>query len=133
MMGKFHLFISLHLAHLVRTYLILVNEKVLLEVNLVYFIMQYELFLGPPRVGKTHLSIGRRFRMDTRYHLFQWGELVPLLKTEEYLRKSQIQLNRIRKADLVSIDDLMFLVMDHHEANLFFHLINHLYERCSVI
>src|SRR5699024_11668016 len=61
------------------------------------------------------------------------GELVPLLKTEEYLRKSQIQLNRLRKADLVIIDDLMYMAMDQHEANLFFHLINHLYERSSII
>src|SRR5699024_5780580 len=43
------------------------------------------------------------------------------------------QLNRIRKADLVIIDDLMYMAMDQHEANLFFHLINHLYERSSII
>lgn len=68
-----------------------------------------------------------------RVSFVSMGELVPLLKTEEYLRKSQIQLNRIRKADLVIIDDLMYMAMDQHEANLFFHLINHLYERSSII
>ncbi|MDQ0342536.1 DNA replication protein DnaC [Lederbergia wuyishanensis] len=61
------------------------------------------------------------------------GELVPLLKSEEYLRKSQLQLRRIRGADLVIIDDLMYMAMDQNEANLFFHLVNHFYERSSII
>lgn len=94
------------------------------------------IFLGPPGVGKTHLSIGlglAAIQNGYRASFVSMGELVPLLKTEEYLRKSQIQLNRIRKADLVIIDDLMYMAMDQHEANLFFHLINHLYERSSII
>jgi DNA replication protein DnaC len=61
------------------------------------------------------------------------GELVQLLKTEEYIRKSQTQLKRIKGSDLVIIDDLMYMAMDQREANLFFHLINHLYERSSII
>lgn len=61
------------------------------------------------------------------------GELVPLLKTEEYLKKSQNRLKRIRSSDLVIIDDLMYMAMDQNEANLFFHLINHLYGKSSII
>jgi DNA replication protein DnaC len=33
---------------------------------------------------------------------------------------------------LVIIDDLMYMAMDQREANLFFHLVHHLYE-CSPI
>ncbi|GEN32532.1 DNA replication protein DnaC [Cerasibacillus quisquiliarum] len=94
------------------------------------------IFLGPPGVGKTHLAIGlglEAIQNGQRVSFISMGELIPLLKTEEYLRKAQIQLNRIRKADLVIIDDLMYMAMDQHEANLFFHLINHLYERSSII
>lgn len=54
-------------------------------------------------------------------------ELIPLLKTEEYLRKSQLQIKKIRDSDLIIIDDLMYMAMDQNEANLFFHLVNHLY------
>lgn len=61
------------------------------------------------------------------------GELVHLLKTEEYIRKSQMHLKRIRESDLVIIDDLMYMAIDQREANLFFHLVNHLYERSSII
>ena len=42
-------------------------------------------------------------------------------------------MKRIQSADLVIIDDLMYMAMDQREANLFFQLINHLYEKSSVI
>lgn len=35
--------------------------------------------------------------------------------------------------NLVIIDDLMYIAMDQRVANLFFHLINHLYELSSII
>jgi len=61
------------------------------------------------------------------------GELIHTLKTEEISRKSQTRMKRIRSADLVIIDDLMFMAMNQQEANLFFHLINDLYNRSSII
>src|SRR5699024_9197503 len=39
----------------------------------------------------------------------------------------------IRDANLVIIDDLMFMAMDQGEANLFFHLINDLHDKASII
>ena len=98
---------------------------------------QYNIILlGPPGVGKTHISIGigiEAILKGFQVMFITMGELVNLLKTEEYIRKSQVQLNRIRKSDLVIIDDLMYMAMDQREANLFFHLINYLYERSSII
>ena len=61
------------------------------------------------------------------------GELVHLLKSEEFSNKSKVQLKRLRESDLVIVDDLMYMAMDQREANLFFHLVNHLYERSSII
>lgn len=98
---------------------------------------QYNIiFLGPPGSGKTHLSIGlgiEAIHKGFKVAFSTMGELVQLLKTEEYIRKSQVQLKRIKESDLVIIDDLMYMAMDQREANLFFHLINHLYERSSII
>lgn len=98
---------------------------------------QYNLILlGPPGSGKTHISIGLGFEAIQRGFKVTFttmGELAHLLKTEEYIRKSQTQLKRLKESDLVIIDDLMYMAMDQREANLFFHLINHLYERSSVI
>lgn len=61
------------------------------------------------------------------------GDLVHALKTQEITRKSQIRIKRILDSDLVIIDDLMFMAMDPREANLFFHLINQLYDHASII
>ncbi|MDR4887984.1 IS21-like element helper ATPase IstB [Fredinandcohnia sp. QZ13] len=98
---------------------------------------QYNLILlGPPGSGKTHISIGlgiEAIQSGYKVAFSTMGELVHLLKTEEYIRKSQIQLKRIKDSDMVIIDDLMYMAMDQREANLLFHLINFLYERSSII
>jgi DNA replication protein DnaC len=98
---------------------------------------QYNIILlGPPGAGKTFLAIGLgidAIQKGYKVVFSTMGELVQLLKTEEYIQKSKVQLKRLREADLVIIDDLMYMAMDQREANLFFHLINHLYERSSII
>lgn len=94
------------------------------------------ILLGPPGVGKTHLSVGlgiEAIHRGYRVMFVSMGTLVHLLKTEEISRKSQIRLKRIRDAHLVIIDDLMFMAMDRREANLFFHLINDLYDHTAII
>lgn len=94
------------------------------------------ILLGPPGAGKTHLAIGiglEAIQKGFQVVFVTMGDLVNMLKTEEYVRNSQVQLKRIRKADLLIIDDLMYMAMDQREANFLFHLINHLYEQSSII
>lgn len=62
------------------------------------------ILLGPPGIGKTYIAIG--LGLEAVYRGFNvyfatMGELVQLLKSEEYLNKSKVQLKRIRNADLV--------------------------------
>lgn len=98
---------------------------------------QYNLILlGPPGVGKTFLAIGlglEAINKGFQAYFVTMGELIQLLKTQEFVHKSQVQMKRLQKSDLVIIDDLMYMAMDQREANLFFQLINHLYERSSII
>lgn len=65
-------------------------------------------------VGKTHLAIGsdiEEIHESKRFSLITMRELVSLLKTEKYVRWSQLQLKRLRAAELLIIDDLMFIAM----------------------
>lgn len=94
------------------------------------------ILLGPPGVGKTHLAIGlgmKAIYQGYKVIFTSMEELVQVLKTEEITRKSQTRMERIRNADLVIIDDLMFMAMNQSEENLFFHLINELYNTTSII
>ncbi len=86
--------------------------------------------LGPPGVGKTHMGLGlgiEAIHKGYKVSFVQMGTLVYLLKTQEITRSSRARIKRICSSDLVIIDDLMFMAMDRHEANLFFQLINKKY------
>lgn len=94
------------------------------------------ILLGPPGVGKTHIAIGlgmEAIKKGYQTLFVAMGELVHLLKTKEFSRKSQTLYKRMVDSDLVIIDDMMFMAMDTKEANLFFHLINELYDKSSII
>jgi len=92
--------------------------------------------LGPPGVGKTHLSIAVSLKaLHAGYTVCyeRMSNLVQLLKTSEIKRASAFRLNRILKADVVVIDEIGYTPIDRKEANLFFNLISELYERTSVV
>lgn len=94
------------------------------------------ILLGPTGLGKTHLATGLGIEAINRgfkVAFISMGQLIQVLKTEDISRKSKIRLKRIRDSNLVIIDDLMFMAMDKNEANLFFHLINDLYNNASII
>ena len=94
------------------------------------------ILLGPTGVGKTYLAIGigiKAIQEGYKVAFISMGELIQVLKTEEMTRKSRIRLKRIREANLVILDDLMFMAIDRREANLLFHLINELYNQSSIL
>lgn len=89
------------------------------------------ILLGPPGVGKTHIAIGlglEAIQNGYKVSFYTMGELINILKTQDYLRKSQLQLKAIKEADLIIVDDLMYMAMDQRV-----HLINDLYEQSSII
>lgn len=94
------------------------------------------IILGPPGVGITLLSIDlgiEAIRQRYRVQFVSMDDVICLLKTQEITRVSQAKLKRINGADLIILDDLMFMAIDRHETNLFFQLINKLYGQSSII
>jgi len=94
------------------------------------------IFLGPPGLGKTHISISLGYRaveMGYKVSFVTMDSLMHTLKTQEISRKSKGKMNRILSSSLVIIDELGYLPITREEANLFFQLISSLHEQASII
>lgn len=94
------------------------------------------LFLGPPGVGKTHLSIALGIEAATMGYSVYFStmdDLIRLLKTSEITVKSRRKLKSLLASNLVIIDEVGFLPISRQEANIFFQLITNLYQQTSVI
>lgn len=94
------------------------------------------IFLGPPGLGKTHISIALGYRaaeMGYKVSFVTMDSLMHTLKTQEISRKSKGKMNRILSSSLVIIDELGYLPITREEANLFFQLISSLHEQTSII
>jgi DNA replication protein DnaC len=93
-------------------------------------------FLGPPGLGKTHLSIALALKaLHAGYTVCfeRMSNLVRLLKTGELHRASAFRMNRILKSHVLVIDEIGYTPIDRKEANMFFNLVSELYERTSII
>jgi len=93
-------------------------------------------FIGPPGIGKSHLSIGlgiQAVELGYRVVFISMDELIKTLKTEAMSAKSKRQLKNIMSTDLLIVDEVGFLPITRQEANLFFQLVTNLYQNTSVI
>lgn len=94
------------------------------------------IFLGPPGVGKTHLSISLgleaiRNKFSTYY--LNCHDLITSLNQAQYENKLNDRLRNLCKYKLLIIDEVGYLPIDKQGANLFFQLISKRYEKGSII
>jgi len=94
------------------------------------------ILMGPSGTGKTYISAGlvyEAIKSGYRAYFYTMEDLINILKLKEMTSSALGKYNRITKAHLLAIDDIMMFPMKKHEALAFFNLINHLHEKSSVI
>lgn len=94
------------------------------------------LFIGGPGVGKTHLAIALGIKAcAARRSVFfaQAPDLLDQLVAAEVSRTLGKLLDKLRRVELLIVDELGYLPMDGRRANLFFQLVASRYTRGSIL
>lgn len=94
------------------------------------------LFFGPPGLGKTMLALGLGLEaINAGYSVCyeRMGDLIELLDNARRQRQAAFRIRRLRKAQLVIIDEIGYVSITREQANSFFSFVSDLYERSSLI
>lgn len=115
-----------------------VEEKLLRELCNLNFLSESKniIFIGPPGVGKTHLSVSiglKAAQARKRVLFFTAEDLINELISAEMSRRLQEYIDSLSRIDLLIIDELGYLEIGKHAASMFFKLISKRYERTSTI
>jgi DNA replication protein DnaC len=97
---------------------------------------QNVLFLGPPGVGKSHLSCGLGVKaIKNGFSVMHTvlDDLLHALKADAAIPPARLKAKRYLNSALLIIDEVGFRPLDRMEANLFFRLVSARYERGSVV
>jgi DNA replication protein DnaC len=93
-------------------------------------------FMGPSGTGKTFMASGLVFdaiKQGYKAYFLTMEELINIIRLKEMTSTALGKYNRLIKAHLLAIDDIMMFPMKKHEAVAFFNLIDCLHEKSSVI
>lgn len=94
------------------------------------------ILMGPSGTGKTYLAAGLCFdAVDKGYRAYfkTMDDLIKVLKMKDITRNAKAEYQRIMRAHLLVIDDIMMFPVTQQDAVAFFNLINELYDKTSLI
>ncbi len=93
------------------------------------------LIQGPPGVGKTHLAVAlatRAIEQGFSVAFYRIDELLHQLKRDGDLLPARLKHRKYMASMLLVIDEMGFQRFTREEANLFFRVVNHRYQKGSV-
>jgi DNA replication protein DnaC len=92
--------------------------------------------LGPSGIGKTMIAAGLCFdalRNGYKAYFRTMEQLNETLIMKDITRSARLEYNKLLKANLLVIDDIMMFALDKKQAVQLFQFINHLHEKASFI
>lgn len=93
------------------------------------------LLQGPPGVGKTHLCVAlgqRAIENGFSVCFARVDELMYQLKQDANLSPSRVKHKKYMTSNLLILDEFGYQSLDREQANMFFRLVNHRYQRGSI-
>ena len=93
-------------------------------------------FLGPPGVGKTHLSVAlgmRAIMSDIPVYYTSAMKLIQTLKRDYDLKRLEYRIKTYSRFRLMIVDEIGYLPLTRKESNLFFQFVSSRYEKRSTI
>lgn len=114
------------------------SEREVIALSSLNFIEQKEnvIFLGPPGVGKTHLSIGLGIKGCMAKYRILFTSAQRLIEELILSQREGSLLGRLMaysRLHLLIIDELGYMPIKREEANLLFQLISIRYEKGSIV
>ncbi|WP_159523915.1 IS21-like element helper ATPase IstB [Sunxiuqinia indica] len=105
--------------------------------ELLWLDQNYNLILmGPSGTGKTFIASGLihdAVKAGYKAYFKTMEEILNILRMKEMTSSAMNAYNRLLKANLLAIDDIMLFPMKKNEAVAFFNMVNHLHQKCSII
>jgi DNA replication protein DnaC len=92
--------------------------------------------LGPSGIGKTMIAAGLCYdalKMGYKAYFRTMEQLNETLIMKDLTRSARIEYNKLLRANLLVIDDIMMFALEKKQAVQLFHFINHLHEKASFI
>jgi len=115
-----------------------IDKRQINELSTLAFAARAEnvIFLGPPGVGKTHLAVGlaiKALEAGMVVYYVSLAHLIADLKKADEQNRLQRRWRVYLRPDVLVIDEVGYLQLDRHEAELLFRLICERYEHGSII
>ena len=94
------------------------------------------ILIGPSGTGKTFIAAGLVYeavQQGYKAYMVTMEDVINTIKMKTLMPSAMAAYNRLLKADIVAIDDIMLFPVKKEDAAGFFNLINTLHEKASII